>query len=93
MAEFPRLVIAHRTRHLLSRVKILLHLNDAIYPDTRDSSAVARSAKVEGGPGAPNFAHAYQRERELRLASHAKVQASGTGAFVRRATFNLNPKL
>ena len=32
MAEFPRLVIARRTRHLLSRVKILLHLNDAIYP-------------------------------------------------------------
>ena len=51
MAEFPRLVIASRTRHLLSRVKILLHLNDAIYPDTPDLSAVARSAKVEGGPG------------------------------------------
>jgi hypothetical protein len=30
MAQFPRLVIARKTRHLLSRVKILLHLNDQI---------------------------------------------------------------
>jgi len=32
MAEFPRLLIARWTRHPLSRVKILLHLYDAIYP-------------------------------------------------------------
>jgi hypothetical protein len=34
-----------------------------------------RGSQVRVLPGAPTFAHAWQHERELRLASHAKVLA------------------
>ena len=46
-------------------------------PPSQEHTLLSRGSQVRSLPGAPTFAHACQQERELRLASHAKVGAAG----------------
>ena len=64
----------------------------------RTAGLLSRGSQVRVLPGAPTFAHACQRQRELRLAGQAKVQAilahrSSEGAKAGRARRALNRAL